>query len=63
MKEITVTTTTENEADFGFSAPNSLLTLTLHAYQNNNTFRYTSEIDICQKKTKTSEIDIKKLIC
>jgi hypothetical protein len=61
MKEITVTTTTENEADFGFPAPNSLLTLTLHAYQNNNTFKYTSEINICKKKT--SEIDIKKLIC
>jgi hypothetical protein len=29
MKEITVTTTTENAADFGFLAPSSLLTLTL----------------------------------
>jgi hypothetical protein len=29
MKEMTVTTTTENAADFGFLAPSSLLTLTL----------------------------------
>jgi len=31
MKDITVTTTTENEADFGFLAPSSLLTLTLQS--------------------------------
>lgn len=30
MNESVVTTVTENAADFGFPAPSSLLTLTLH---------------------------------
>lgn len=36
MNEINVTTTTENDADFGFLAPSSLLTLTLHDIINNS---------------------------
>lgn len=34
MKEIIVTIDTENDADFGFPAPSSLLTLTLFAFGN-----------------------------